>query len=150
FDTVELPRPLHQVFFEPVLLKIDERRTAMTGLGKEIEAMDELVAEEDFAGVPAAALVDDRLRAAQSVQDLERPFRIADRARAHRHRAILVEHDERNPVLRVIDRSGEPDGSGSDDDDRAPGTGAIELRRANVRINRIRIGLHRSAKYRAA
>ena len=141
-DAVELSRALHQILLEPVLLEIDERRTPMTGLGKEIEAIDELVAEEDLADVPADALVDDRLRAAQPVEDLERSFRVADRARAHRHRAILVEHDDRNPVLRVVDRSGEPDGAGADDDDRPFRAGTIELRRANVRINRIRVGLH--------
>jgi hypothetical protein len=101
-----------------------------TGLGKEIEAIDELVAEEDLADVPADCPCLRSVAHSPIGQDLERPFRVADRARAHRHRAILVEHDDRNPVLRIVDRGGEPDGAGTDDDDRSFRAGTIELRRA--------------------
>ena len=113
------------------------------GFGQEIESIDELVLEEHLADVPADALVDDLLSAAQPVEDLQRALRVTDGARAHGHRAVLVDDDHGNAALPEIDRRGEADGPGTDDHDGTARARTIELRRARIRIDGIDVRLHR-------
>src|SRR5438046_10052688 len=101
-----------------VLLQIDERRAAVTAFGQQIERIDLLATEKDSANFPLHALFNDALTAAETIEDFEGAFRVADRARADADGVVLVQHDDRNVTLREIDRCGKPDGPGADNDHR--------------------------------
>src|SRR5437764_6763264 len=98
----------------------------MPGLRQEIEAIDELVAEEHLADVPADALGDDRLRTAQPVEYFERALRITDRARSDGHRVILVQDHHGNAALAEVDRRGQADRPCADDHNGTPLAGCVE------------------------
>ncbi len=114
----KLTEPVDQAFLEMVLLQVDERRAVMAGLRQQVERIDLLVAEEDPAHFPFHALANDSLAAAETIEDFERTFRIADRARPDADGVVLVEHDDRNVLLCEIDRRSESDGPCADDDHR--------------------------------
>ncbi len=99
---------------------------------------------EDLAHVPAHTLAHDRLAAAQAVEDLQRALGPADRARADAHRVVVVEHQHRDVVLREVDRRGEADRAGADDDHRMMDAVAVLVRRAAVGVDRVGVRLHRT------
>ena len=122
---------------EPVLLQVDERRALVPALGQEIELVDLPVAEEHLAVPPLHALVHHRLAAAEAVEDFERAFGEADRARAPAHLVVLVENDDGDVVQRAIDGGGQADRTRADDDDGVPS------RRRAVLIGRPLVGVER-------
>ena len=85
----------HQRLFEMVLLQVHEGRSAMTRFGKQVEAIDFMLAQKHPAAAPADAAIDHRLAAAKAVEDLERAFGVADCARSDADGLIIVEDDHR-------------------------------------------------------
>jgi hypothetical protein len=128
-DRGERSCALDEIFLQPVLLQIDECRPSVPRLRQEIEAIDELIAKEHLADVPADALGDDRLRAAEPVEDFERPLRVADRARSDRHRPILVQDHDGDSALAEVDRRGQADRPCADDHHGRLSPGRVELQR---------------------
>ena len=58
---------LDQEELKVVLLQVDEGRAFVVGLGEEVEAVDLLVAQEDFAFVPDDAFGDAALAATEPI-----------------------------------------------------------------------------------
>jgi hypothetical protein len=97
-------RALGEIALDVVLLQIDERGPRMAGFGQQVERVDELVLQEDLADVPAHALVDHRLAAAEAVEDLQRALRETDGARAVRELVVVVDEHRAHALLREVDR----------------------------------------------
>jgi hypothetical protein len=113
-DQRQLERALHQVAFDVVLLDVDERRPFVRGLGLQVEAVDRLLAQEHASGAPRHALVDQPLSEPQPVEDLERAFGEADRARAGRQAVVVVEQQHRHLLQREVDRQRQAHRPGTD------------------------------------
>ena len=116
-----LLRALGQIAFDVILLEIDERRTRMAGFGQQVERVDQFVLKEHLADVPAHALLDHRVAAAEAVEDFERAFGKADRARSAGERVVVVDEHGAHALLGQIDRCGKPDRPRADHDDRING-----------------------------
>ena len=117
-EVVELGGTLAEIAFEVVLLQVDERGTLVPGLRQQVERVDELVLEVHLADVPRYALGDRAVAAPQPIEDLQRSLGEADRTRAGRQRVVVVEQQRRDALLREIDRRGQADRTGADDDHR--------------------------------
>ena len=63
-----------------VLLKIDERRTLVTGLRPNIKLIQQLIAQKHFPDVPRNAFGHHGVRTAEAVEYFERALRNADRS----------------------------------------------------------------------
>ncbi|ESS39153.1 hypothetical protein P355_4083 [Burkholderia cenocepacia KC-01] len=120
-DVRQLECAVGQIAFYVVLLQVDERRARMPLLGQQVERVKLLVLQEHLADVPAHALVDEALAAAEPVEDLERALGEADRARAGRQRVVVVEQHDRHALLREVDRGGQAHRARADDDHRVDG-----------------------------
>ena len=133
----ERREPVDQRLLEVVLLQVDERRPLVARLRLQVELVRQLVVEEHLADFPADSVRADRLAAAQAIEHLERPLRIADRARPDAHGVVVVDDDESDALLREIDRRREPDRAGTDDRHlRARHPARRDLGRRHVRILR--------------
>jgi septal ring-binding cell division protein DamX len=84
-----------QRLFQVVLLQVDHRRHLVAGLGQQVELVDQLVAEEHLADLPAHARRSPRH--AQAVPHLQRPLGVADGARADADGVVVVEHTTGRP-----------------------------------------------------
>ena len=135
-------RALHEALLEVVLLQVDEGRPVMSAFRQQVELVRELAALIDLAHAPAHALARNGLAASQAIEDLQRPLRIADRARAHAHRVVVVEHEHRDPALGQVDRGDQPHRPGADDDHLAMARRPVELGRAPVFVRGVGVGFH--------
>ena len=133
---------LDQELLDMVLLQVDERRPTMPRLGEQVELENLLVAKEHPADVPGHALLHQALAAPESIEDLQRSLRPADRARADADGVILVEHQDIDASQRQIDRGGQSHRARAGDDYRPVPRRGGELGRFTVRIDRWRVGLH--------
>ena len=115
---LQLAHPVHHIFFEIILLQVDEGREFVAVFGQQVEIVNLAVVEEHLAEVPFDALVDHFVTAAEPVEYFQRAFGIADRARAEADLVVVVEHDHGHVVLGQVDGGGQTDRSGADDDDR--------------------------------
>ena len=116
-DEAGLGRRLDAVMLEVVLLQVDEGRHAVAGLGQQVEFVDLARVEEHLARAPGDALVEQGLRHAQPVHDLERALRPADGAAAVGEVALLVDDDAAVAPAREVERGGEPHRPRTDDHD---------------------------------
>src|SRR5262249_26430505 len=120
----------------------DKGRTSMTGFGQQIETIDELISKKNLPDIPVDAFVDDRLSAAEPIENFECPFGIADRARADRNSVVFVHDDDRDTALPEIDRRAQSYRAGADDDHRQPDARCVELSRSHIAEYRIGVRLH--------
>ena len=115
---LQVEHPVHQEFFEMILLEVDEGRVLVPVLGQQVELVDLAFIEEHLAGIPGNALFDHRLTAAEPVEDFERPFGKADCPRAERYLVVVVQNDDRDVLLRQIDCRCKSDRPRAHDNDR--------------------------------
>ena len=109
-------RAFQQERLDIVLLEVDESGPAVPRLRQQVEPVGERVAEKHASYLPAHALFDHSLAAAEPVENLQRALGEADRARAGGERVVLVEHHDGDAVLCQVDRAGETHRPGADHD----------------------------------
>ena len=90
----------------------------LPALGREVEREHFPFAVEHPPDVPDDTLVEHALPAAESVGDVERAPREADRPRADTDAVVIVEEQHRRAAAAEIERRGEPDGAAANDDHR--------------------------------
>ena len=79
---------------------------------------------------------------ADAVQHLQRPLGVAQAARAHRDRVVVVQQHHRDAVQPRVQRRGHAHRARADDDQRAARRGrAGQLGRALGRVRRVVVGL---------
>src|SRR4029077_9737552 len=115
----KLADPFDQVLLDVVLLKVDECGHLVATFGQQVELIELAVAVVDAPHLPGDPLGGHPPRHAQPVEDLERPFRPADRPAAVRNRVVVIEDHAGHPLLRKIDRSRKTHGPGADNSHRA-------------------------------
>lgn len=145
FEVGQRLRALDQEPFHVILLQVDEGRAPMAGFGQQVEAVQQRVLQEDLADVPADALADHAVAAAEAVEDLERALGEADRARAGGQRAVVIDEDDRHALLRQIDGRRQADRPGTDHHDRADVGGRARLLLGARRVGKdagLVIGVH--------
>ena len=96
-----------------ILLKVDERGALVTGLGQQVELIEQAIAQKDLAEVPDYALAHGALAAAEPVENLECALRETDRAAALGGLVVLVHEQHVHPVLGEIDRRAQSHRSGA-------------------------------------
>ncbi len=104
-----LEQALDQKLLQKILLQVDERGVLVSFLRKQVEGVQQLVAQVHFAEVPDHALRHRALRAAEAIQDLKRALREADGAAAFRQGRFLVHQHAIDPVQREVDRRAQAD-----------------------------------------
>ena len=118
----------------------------MSGFGQKIEIIDLPLVKEDLTLVPGYASVDQRLTAAQSVHNLQRPFCETDSAGASTDLIIVVQHKDWHVFQRQIQRGGKPDRACANHDNGMMCRGScILIRRPPVRVTRWLDNIHHVA-----
>jgi len=132
----ELKRARDQHFFDVVLLQVDHARALVARIGHQVELVNLLLVEEGAANVPAHAQAAGLLGDAQAVQDFQRTLGVTHGARTHRDGFVVVEHQHLQALQPGVDRGGQADGAGANDDQR------LAQRRAGAQVGRRLVGIN--------
>jgi hypothetical protein len=117
-DLRQVPYAIDQKRLGVILLQIDKGRHLVAVVRQQIELIQQIVFEKDLADLPDDSLLDHALANAETIPQLQRPFREANRARAVADPVGVIQHDDRMAALRQIDRQRQPDRPCPDDHDR--------------------------------
>ena len=135
----EFPRAGDQHVLEVVLLEIDEGGHAVPGLGQQVELVNQFRVAEDLADLPSHALFQHGFRAAEAIEDLQRPLGVTEPARTDAHRVVVVQHEHRDAAHGQIQRYREAHGAGAG---HYHGAAALAVCERLDRKRLIAVGLH--------
>ena len=118
-----LREQVDQVFFRIELLQVDERGEFLFLVRQQVKFVDRLglLAEIDPALVPHHAFFHHAPADADAIQDLQRAFRPAYRARTVTHGVVFLQHHGADTVARQVYGARQADGTAACDDHREMG-----------------------------
>ena len=132
-----------EILLDVVLLQVHEGGELVAGFRRQIEVIDRLVAEIDFALLPGDPLVDHAPGDAETVPGFEAVPGLADRTASEAHAVVVVEEDNRKTAGRQRQRTRWPGNARTHDHDRPAFASTVELCRPAIGIAAVCVRTHR-------